>query len=496
MDTKTRSNFLARVLVAAVLCSHAIGAKATLQYFAGYEPLTNVTQHSRIDLDLKDIISGLGSNCGEDLKSCAGTTTCPGNACEYSEGVMSFPTTDGHCEFTVTQQGSEYVKTNSPPCSNSFDIWMHGKNSLKSSSVRNIAKFSSGAATKGSTASVPYKDNALIKVMNAYWKNKGLNEHTWGYDMIEAAFQGTTIGNLNFGTVGRTFRKEAIQKGLLYLNVYPYAIWEMQDQINDCNAGTLTANEDASVKAWDEAVAFWAGSLTLGHSYGAKIESDNFLFALGDKRCANFGTCANGFTGTAKVNQELLALFNLGKEGARSGDDCDAIDKIHEKIGTLMMLPFIQGTLRYLYYTKDAQEAKTTGELWAFATAILPFVDAVNPAAAEALYKRAWLLDFSGSYEADKKLLESTYSQFGVGAGKGLITCDKIGDLYSDPLTVLSANTCTSSSGDKDKLALPLGLGLGALCLVFLGLAATFYTKERKVKLMYDDLVKIKAPPV
>ena len=66
-----------------------IGAKATLQYFAGYEPLTNVTHHSRIDLDLKDIISGLGSNCGEDLKSCAGTTTCPGNACEYSEMEFS-----------------------------------------------------------------------------------------------------------------------------------------------------------------------------------------------------------------------------------------------------------------------------------------------------------------------------------------------------------------------------------------------------------------------
>ena len=161
----------------------------------------------------------------------------------------------------MTQQGSEYVKTNSPPCSNSFDIWMHGKNSLKSSSVRNIAKFSSGAATKGSTASVPYKDNALIKV--AYWKTKGLNEHTWGYDMIEAAFQGTTIGDLNFGTVGRTFRKEAIQKGLLYLSVYR-AIWRRTKSTR--NAGTLTANEDASVKAWDEAVAFWAGSLTLGHS--------------------------------------------------------------------------------------------------------------------------------------------------------------------------------------------------------------------------------------
>ena len=122
----------------------------------------------------------------------------------------------------------------------------------------------------------------------------------------------------------------------------------------------------------------------------------------------------------------------------------------------------------------------------------------MNPAAAEALYKRAWLLDFSGSYEADKKLLENTYSKFGVGAGKGSITCEKIGDLYSDPLNMLSENTCSSSprSDDDEGLALGLGLGLGAACVVCLGLTAMFYSKERKTKLMYDDLVKIKAPPV
>ena len=491
MDMKTRSNFLARVLVAAVLCSHAIGVKATYAYFAGYEPLTNVTRHSMIDLDLKDIMAGLGQNCGEDLNDCAATTDCPGSACQYSAEAMSFPTDDAQCDFNV----ANYIKTNTPACSNSFDIWMHGKNSLKSTAVRSISTFAYGAETKGAGAAIPYKENAFISIMNAYWKSKNLNEYTWGYDMIKAAFEGTQIGDLNFGTVGRTFRKEAIKKGLLYLNVYPYAIWEMQDQINDCRQGT--SNDDSSVKAWDEAVAFWAGSLTRDYAYGAKNDDDNFLYALGDKRCANFGTCANGFTGTALVNQELLALFNHGKEQARSGN-CDPIDDIHEKIGTMMMLPFIQGTIRYLYYTKDTQDAKSAGELWAFATAILPFLNEVNPAAAEVLYKRAWLLDFSGSFEADKKLLESTYSQFGVGAGKGMITCERVGDLYSDPQTMLSENTCSSSStsDDADKLSLPLGLALGAICVVSIGLAATFYTKERKVKLMYDDLVKIKAPPV
>lgn len=165
-----------------------------------------------------------------------------------------------------------------------------------------------------------------------------------------------------------------------------------------------------------------------------------------------------------------------------------------------MLVPFIQGTLRYLYKTKDAQDAKTAGELWAFATAILPFVNEVNPAAAEALYKRAWLLDFSGDYAADKKLLESTYTQLGVGKGKGLITCLSIGDLYADSNSEpLSAGTCykTTSSSDEDeeKLALGLGLGLGLLAFVAIIVATIASVKERKTRLMYKDIMQTKLPP-
>ena len=91
-DMKTRSNTLTRPLVAVLLGSHALGVKATYQYFAGYEPLSNVTHHSMIDIDLKDIIDGLGQNCGEDLNDCSATPACPGNACQYSADDMSFPT--------------------------------------------------------------------------------------------------------------------------------------------------------------------------------------------------------------------------------------------------------------------------------------------------------------------------------------------------------------------------------------------------------------------
>ena len=77
------------------------------------------------------------------------------------------------------------------------------------------------------------------------------------------------------------FRKEVIQKGIVYLNVFPYVIWEMQDAINDCIDGQLTANDGTpggnSVQAWDEAVAFYTGSAegkNKGGNNGLKSCSD------------------------------------------------------------------------------------------------------------------------------------------------------------------------------------------------------------------------------
>merc|ERR1711990_813217 len=317
--------------------------KAFNKLTSQYEPLTNVTEHSEIDLDLINIMDNLGKTCGA---SCLLSATCPatssaadGTGCGYDGSTMKFPS------GTTCQWGDNKELDGNSTCtatSNAYDIWLQGQNSEKSSAMRKISAFASGAATKGASASVPYRENKYIAIMNNYWKSKGLDEHTWGYDMIKAAFDGTNLAGLDFGTVGRDFRKEAIQKGIVYLNVFPYVIWEMQDQVNDCNAGTLTNNDDASVHAWDEAVAFYAGS-TVGGSYGTS-STGKLQFALADKRCKNFKTCTNGFSGGSQVNADILALFNAGKEAARTGvkanGDCDTLDSLMDKISGLSLVPF------------------------------------------------------------------------------------------------------------------------------------------------------------
>merc|ERR1712147_205322 len=250
-----------------VLSAACIDASLTPTHIAGYEPASDVIQHSRIDLDVDSIINGLpGKNSGD-------INDCTGNNCNYDGTALSGEAGD------------------------SYSVWTNGKFSRSGSNLRKIRVFASGAATKSSgnvaATDVDYKDNGFISVMNAYWKKKGLNEFTWGEQIVDAAFKGTAIGDIDFSKVGWDFRKETIGKGIVYLNVFPYVIWEMQDAINDCKAGKLSANAD-SVHAWDEAVAFYTGSLE-GTTQGGDVGltggygAGELQFTVAEKRCKNFG---------------------------------------------------------------------------------------------------------------------------------------------------------------------------------------------------------------
>merc|ERR1712072_953406 len=418
-----------------VLSEACVDAAVIPVHIAGYEPASDVIQHSRIDLDVDNIINDLPSKNGGDINDC----------------------TDNKCNFnvaTLTGEGDD-----------SYSVWTNGKYSKKSSGLRTIRGFASGAATKSSgnnaATDVDYKDNGFISVMNAYWKKKGLNEFTWGEQIVEAAFNGTIVGDIDFSKVGWDFRRETIGKGTVYLNVFPYVIWEMQDAINDCKVGKLSANAD-SVHAWDEAVAFYTGSLEgtaqggIGETGGdykydvGGVETTGELqFTVAEKRCMNFGTCTAGgsvaTTGYSQVNFDIFKLFARGRDeillaGSTNEAACYAITETMNEISGLMLVPFIQGVQRYLYKTaQGTASAKEAGELFAFASAALPFIDAVDPTAADKLYNRAWKQDFTteSDFKTIKRAIEGTYSQLGVGAGQGKVTCPAVGEL-NDSGNVLS----------------------------------------------------------
>lgn len=452
-------------------------AVGTYTYIAGYEPQSDVEQHSRVDLDVQAIINLLPSADGGDLSDCTGT----------------------HCDWDSAYPNETMA---------AWYIWENGKYSAKSGSNRSIGGFSKGAASKSSgndnESDVDYKDNAYISVMNAYWSDKGLDTYTWGYDIINATFHGEQIGIIDMSQVGDDFRREVIQKGIVYLNVFPYVIWEMQDAINDCKAGKLSMNAD-SVHAWDEAVAFYTGSLegvSQGGNNGLDGCSDGdceLQFMLADKRCTNFGTCTadydlDNFAGYSQVNYDLFSQFTSGRDqilGAVHTLECPETNITMNQISGLMLVPFIQGVQRYLYKTSTLPpSAKEAGELFAFATAVLPFIDLVDHDTAEMLYNRAWNLDYSSDDWKDiKYAIEDTYRLLGVESGVGMVTCAKVGELVESG--VVQSEACidpieTEESSVLEAWAIALIIILCVVLIITFVYMVYIQRKYNKVEPLID----------
>ena len=193
-----------------------------LLIIAGYVPGSDVTQHNRIDLDQKEIEA------------------------ELKESPANFPL--AKTWYTV------------------------GGNSKTAAPHRTLQGFSTSAKSRmyDGCPGCPYK------TYSAFYKYYG--SFTYADDWVSAALDATDHtfpsgkhGPNAFSALGDAARIEAVKKGTAYLNVWMYVIREFEDAIDDCTSCTSNCNEHStnsdSVHSWDEAVAFYTGSLE-GTAYG------------------------------------------------------------------------------------------------------------------------------------------------------------------------------------------------------------------------------------
>lgn len=227
-------------------------------------------------------------------------------------------------------------------------------------------------------------------------------------------------------------------KGSAYLGVWQYTIHEMEDAVGDCKKGNI-ADNDGGAHAWDEAVAFYAGSLEGAAPLVAT--SGEMLFRLAQKRCKNFNTCGK-LTGTAGsrvgstsgiaiANQNILASFKIGAEALATYREttagCDSGAREMNYIKAQMSVPMVQGMLRYAYKGEISQSPKERMEGHVFMMAILPQINTCSSAAADLIKKN---MDFASTkYVADG--YKAVYNaMYGVLPCMGL-TCEDIGGLVN-----------------------------------------------------------------
>jgi len=208
------------------------------------------------------------------------------------------------------------------------------------------------------------------------------------------------------------------------MNVYMYVIRELEDALTKCVSNEVGDVNEPAVHSWDEGVAFYAGSLEGTDGSG----SGKLLYALADKRCANFKTCGKKkkeTEGEAHVNMDIIESFSLGQQYLYIGD-CTTSRNIKDNIIKQMAVPMIQGTLRYAYKAgvlKGPDSDKELAEGGAFAAAVLPRLAHVSSKDAEIVYDNIGYGATEVDFPAVKKAFEKNYKKMGI-------KCSDVGGLW------------------------------------------------------------------
>jgi len=342
------------------------------------------------------------------------------NAAGSTSIVFQYKVSETQRNYVDCQVGASTTPNTAGCLAPAGSITIDGKNDISYTYdplVNNVAKrtiqgFSTSAQNKmAECANCPYP---LYKMFYEYY-----GQYDYANQIVLAAFAGskTRFDNFNndFSSYSYDGREQVIKKATAFIVIWMYVIRELEDALDDCReACTIENCNDDPVHAWDEAVAFYTGSLEGTDGSG----SGKLAYALADKRCVNFKTCGDvgdETNGTSKVNIDIFRYFNIGQAKLAKGE-CSSAREEKDKIEKLMLIPLIQGTLRYAYKTdNDPYSEKAEAEGVVFALGIVPVIHDCDPAAASVITENMKAGQFGTARFPDvKAAFESTYDCLGI----------------------------------------------------------------------------------
>jgi len=505
----------ALVLLASTPLSGAESVRAnrnlSLEQIAGYEPLSVVTDHNALDLDqeameqqlslgnedsyaqalriysegahsksvaevtlssplIMDVEKGTDIfGVGSDGNQVAGKAY-EDNAAGATSLTVQYRTSGSQKDYVSCQVGASTTPNTVGCLAASGTVTIDGKTEVAYTYdplVNNVAKrtiqdFSTAAQKKmAECAFCPYE--MYTKFHNFY------GQYDYANQIVLAAFAGTETNfknfNNDFGLYNYDGKEQVIKKTSAYMVIWMYVIRELEDALDDCKeACTIENCNDDPVHAWDEAVAFYTGSLEGSDGSG----SGKLAYALADKRCSNFKTCGDmgdETSGSSKVNLDIFRNFDIGQAKLAKGE-CTSAREQKEIIEKLMLIPLIQGSLRYAYKTdKEPYSEKAEAEGTVFALAVVPVVYDCDPAAGTLIAEnmkvgQAGTADFA----AVKAAFESTYDCMGIdGAMVGGLYDAATGNYFEGAEPFMN-----SSSGVSVSMAVSAGVAAFTSFFMFL----------------------------
>lgn len=510
-----------------------------------YEPTSDVSEHAKIDLDLEQMMDYLGNAEWTNAQDIYENGANSGGYASFTIGGsgLASAVTAGTA-ITVTQASNAnaagYVKSDASSGDTTLTVYYtstcieRGTNAdttgcFDASSGDLTIKATGGDVTVAvadltavenkyrtlqgfsTAANSKMSDQVFYQDYEIYYRTQvsqyGAATGAYGDMFVTEALNTPTAvkpDNKYYGLTSNDPRVEVAQKSAAYMNVWMYVIREMEDAVDDCDANNLNQNDDY-VKAWDEAVAFYVGSLEGEDGSG----SGNLLYALADKRCANYGTCVDDESGLSNVNERVMELFNKGKTQMLSGE-CSGLIGTKDSIVELMTVPLVQGTLRYAYKLEYLSGGdKEMAEGYAFAAAVLPRLAVCDTDAAtivannllvngsssrNSIYDQPWVM--ADGFAALKAEFEENYDCLGI-------TCEDVGGLLMTDGSnsyYTGAEPCSDGSTESDSSLSGGAIAAIVVCaLIFVAavVVACYYKRrsdsnQESYKNMQEELKSLK----
>ncbi len=245
--------------------------------------------------------------------------------------------------------------------------------------------------------------------------------------------------------------KEQVRKiatGVLkYVVIFMTSAASLQYATEQCDS-----NQGTALEYWDTGSLFYIGSMegeaSSGNEYGGE-----FMFSTAKELCTEFGTCVieaadNSGVAVAAANEVLVEALKQGLNSIAEGS-CDVAKGILEnQILPTMIIPMIQGTIRYASNNALLQPGTTDSSLAigdTFARGIAPILGQSNHESASVIMEnmRFQLLSqpvpggFTAVANALRDALENT-----------TISCADVGEYEGEPL---EGKMCRNEDGDSNQ---------------------------------------------
>ena len=186
--------------------------------------------------------------------------------------------------------------------------------------------------------------------------------------------------------------KEQVQKiitGLLkHVVVFISSVSSLQYSIEQCDT-----NQADSLSSWDTGALLYLGSME-----GPEIETTDFLgeflYSTAKELCGGFRTCAEEAVGNssfpvANINYKVIDALKEGSADISAGSCADAEEALNNIIIPSMIVPLIQGTVKYASINAGLSPGTSDVSLAigdTFSKGILPIIQRSNAASAVTIH--------------------------------------------------------------------------------------------------------------